>query len=153
MLNPVEQLKLSEYAGLYDRIIPENHILRKFNELVDFDFIYEELEEKYCLTNGRIAISPILLFKYLILKVMYNMSDRDLVDRSRYDMSFTLSDCVRKTTSSTLPRSPSSASCASRTATFSTSCSRNPSKSLSRTASSKAGTSSWMPRTPKRATT
>ena len=134
MLNPVEQLKLSEYAGLYDRIIPENHILRKFNELVDFDFIYEELEEKYCLTNGRIAISPILLFKYLILKVMYNMSDR-------------------KTTSSTLPRSPSSASCASRTATFSTSCSRNPSKSLSRTASSKAGTSSWMPRTPKRATT
>ena len=88
MLNPVEQLKLSEYAGLYDRIIPENHILRKFNELVDFDFIYEELEEKYCLTNGRIAISPILLFKYLILKVMYNMSDRDLVDRSRYDMSF-----------------------------------------------------------------
>ena len=88
MLNPVEQLKLSEYAGLYDRIIPENHILRKFNELVDFDFIYEELEEKYCLTNGRIAISPIILFKYLILKVMYNMSDRDLVDRSRYDMSF-----------------------------------------------------------------
>ena len=141
MLNPVEQLKLSEYAGLYDRIIPENHILRKFNELVDFDFIYEELEEKYCLTNGRIAISPILLFKYLILKVMYKCP------------SNTLSDCVRKTTSSTLPRSPSSASCASRTATFSTSCSRNPSKSLSRTASSKAGTSSWMPRTPKRATT
>ena len=88
MLNPVEQLKLSEYEGLYDRIIPENHILRKFNDLVDFDFIYAELEEKYCLTNGRMALSPILLFKYLILKVMYNMSDRDLVDRSRYDMSF-----------------------------------------------------------------
>ena len=88
MLNPVEQLKLSEYAGLYDRIIPEHHILRKFNELVNFDFIYKELEEKYCLTNGRTAISPILLFKYLILKVMYNMSDREIVDRSRYDMSF-----------------------------------------------------------------
>ena len=41
MLNPVEQLKLSEYAGLYDRIIPEHHILRKFNELVNFDFIYK----------------------------------------------------------------------------------------------------------------
>ena len=88
MLNPVEQLKLSEYEGLYERIIPEHHILRKFNDLVDFDFIYTELEKKYCLTNGRVAISPIQLFKYLILKVMYNMSDRDLVDRSRYDMSF-----------------------------------------------------------------
>ena len=56
--------------------------------MVDFSFIYEELEKKYCLDNGRMAVSPILLFKYLLLKVLYNMSDADLVERSRYDMSF-----------------------------------------------------------------
>lgn len=76
------------YEELYDNIIPKDHFLRKFNELVDFSFIYNELEKKYCLDNGRMAVSPILLFKYLILKALYNMSDRDLVERSRYDMSF-----------------------------------------------------------------
>lgn len=88
MLSSTKQLQLSAYEGLYDFLIPKNHFLRKFNELVDFSFIYEELEKKYCLDNGRMAVSPILLFKYLLLKVLYNMSDADLVERSRYDMSF-----------------------------------------------------------------
>lgn len=88
MLSGIQQMQLSSYEGLYDFLIPKNHFLRKFNELVDFSFIYEELEKKYCLDNGRMAVSPILLFKYLLLKVLYNMSDADLVERSRYDMSF-----------------------------------------------------------------
>ena len=88
MLQEVEQITLSEYAGIYDRLIPQDHILRKFKELVDFSFIKDELREKYCLVDGRNACSPVLLFKYLLLKVMYNLSDRDLVERSRYDMSF-----------------------------------------------------------------
>jgi transposase len=88
MLSSTKQLQLSAYEGLYDFLILKNHFLRKFNELVDFSFIYEELEKKYCLGNGRMAVSPILLFKYLLLKVLYNMSDADLVERSRYDMSF-----------------------------------------------------------------
>lgn len=88
MLQKEEQLSFSDFEGIYNRLIPQNHILRKFNELVDFSFIYDELKEKYCLENGRNAASPILMFKYLLLKVMYNMSDRDLVERSHYDMSF-----------------------------------------------------------------
>ena len=88
MLHEAQQLSLSEFEGIYDRLIPPNHILRKFSGLVDFAFIYDELMDKYCLDNGRNAVSPILMFKYLLLKVMYNMSDRDLVERSRYDMSF-----------------------------------------------------------------
>jgi len=88
MLQEAEQITLSEYTGIYDRLIPQGHILRKFKELVDFSFIMDELRENYCLVDGRNAFSPVLLFKYLILKVMYNLSDRDLVERSRYDMSF-----------------------------------------------------------------
>jgi transposase len=88
MLQQAEQLSFSDFEGLYNCLIPQNHILRKFNELVDFSFIYDELKGKYCLEDGRNATSPILMFKYLLLKVMYNMSDRDLVERSRYDMSF-----------------------------------------------------------------
>ena len=88
MLRNIQQTKLSEFTAIYDRLIPQNHFLRKFNTLVDFSFIQDELEHKYCLNNGRNALSPIMLFKYLLLKVIYNMSDSDLVERSRYDMSF-----------------------------------------------------------------
>lgn len=88
MLQELEQPALSEYASIYDRLIPRDHFLRKINELIDFSFIVDELREKYCLVDGRNAFSPILLFKYLLLKVIYNLSDRDLVERSLYDMSF-----------------------------------------------------------------
>ena len=50
--------------------------------------LYDELKNKYCLDNGRNAKNPILLFKYLLLKYLYNLSDNGVVERSRYDMSF-----------------------------------------------------------------
>ena len=42
----------------------------------------------YCLDNGRNAISPIRMFKYLLLKSIFDLSDVDIVERSKYDMSF-----------------------------------------------------------------
>lgn len=88
MLRSNEQLRLSEYSKLYDLLIPEDHLLRRMKELVDFSFIFEELKSKYSLENGRDAINPIRLFKYLLLKAIYRLSDRDLVAQSKYDMSF-----------------------------------------------------------------
>ncbi|NGM74898.1 transposase, partial [Sphingobacterium sp. SGL-16] len=60
----------------------------RINDLIDFSFIYDELLEKYCHTNGRTAENPIKMFKYLLLKTIYTISDVDVVERSRYDMSF-----------------------------------------------------------------
>ena len=88
MLPKDKQLVLSPYESLYQRLIPKTHFLWRLKHLVDFDFIYEELQDKYCLDNGREAIHPIELFKYLLLKAIYNLSDRDLEERSMYDMSF-----------------------------------------------------------------
>lgn len=88
MLQNQEKMKISQYTSLYDIVVPQNNMLRKINELVDFSFVYDELERKYCLDNGRTAIPPIRMFKYLILKVIYELSDVDVVERSRFDMSF-----------------------------------------------------------------
>ena len=88
MLSSQLKLNLSYYSDLYDMIVPKDHILRKIRELVDFSFIYDELKNKYCLDNGRNAKNPILLFKYLLLKSIYDLSDVDVVERSKYDMSF-----------------------------------------------------------------
>ncbi|MBQ3601197.1 MAG: IS5/IS1182 family transposase, partial [Lachnospiraceae bacterium] len=73
MLEMQQKLMLSSYMDLYDLIIPKDNLLRQIKELVDFDFIYEELVDKYCLDNGRNAISPIRMFKYLLLKTIYNL--------------------------------------------------------------------------------
>lgn len=79
---------LSPYTAIYDLVVPKDNLLRKINELIDFSFIYDELLERYCLDNGRNAISPIRMFKYLLLKSIFDVSDVDIVERSKYDMSF-----------------------------------------------------------------
>lgn len=81
-------LGLSPYMGIYELIIPKDNLLRQMNELVDFTFIYEELINVYCQNNGRGAIDPVRMFKYLLLKSIFNISDVDVVERSKYDMSF-----------------------------------------------------------------
>ncbi len=88
MIRQQQTLMLSPYAALYDIVVPKDNILRQINELVDFTFIYEELEAKYCLDNGRHAIDPIRMFKYLLLKAIFELSDIDIVERSKYDLSF-----------------------------------------------------------------
>lgn len=88
MLSQEQELILSEYSGLYDIVVPQDNLLRRINALIDFSFVYQELVDKYCSDNGRVAESPIRMFKYLLLKVIYDISDVDVVDRSRYDMSF-----------------------------------------------------------------
>lgn len=88
MIRQQQTLVLSPYTALYDIVVPKDNVLRQINELVDFTFIYEELEAKYCLDNGRNAIDPIRMFKYLLLKAIFELSDVDIVERSKYDLSF-----------------------------------------------------------------
>lgn len=82
------QLTLSPYTEIYNLIVPKNNMLRQINEMVDFSFVYEELATNYCLDNGRGAIDPVRMFKYLLLKSIFELSDVDVVERSKYDMSF-----------------------------------------------------------------
>lgn len=88
MLLQQKIIQFSEYSSLYDLIVPKANLLRKINDLIDFSFVYDELVNKYCHNNGRTAESPIRMFKYLLLKTIYNVSDVDVVERSRFDMSF-----------------------------------------------------------------
>lgn len=88
MMSRHQSIKLSPYIDLYNLIVPKENMLRQINDLVDFTFVYEELEDKYCLDHGRVSIDPIRMFKYLLLKSIYDLSDEDIVERSQYDMSF-----------------------------------------------------------------
>lgn len=88
MLHKQEQLILSPHANLYNILVQEDHVLRRMKELIDFSFIYDELTKNYTVDFGRNAADPVYMFKLLLLKIMYPLSDRDLCERARYDMSF-----------------------------------------------------------------
>ena len=90
MLKENNQLSfcLSEHASLYDILIDKNNFWRQLKDMVDFSFIYDELKEKYSSTMGRKAEDVTRMFKYLLLKNYYKLSDRDLIERTRTDMLF-----------------------------------------------------------------
>ncbi|WP_436878220.1 transposase, partial [Mammaliicoccus sciuri] len=42
-----------------------NHLLRKVDKILDLNFVYELVEDKYCLDNGRPSIDPVILIQRL----------------------------------------------------------------------------------------
>lgn len=88
MIQNQQSIIFSPYMNIYELVVSKDNLLRKINELIDFSFVHNELMDKYCLDNGRNAISPIRMFKYLLLKSIFDLSDVDVVERSKYDMSF-----------------------------------------------------------------
>ena len=65
MIEQQQKLILSPYIEICELVVSKDNLLRQIKELVDFEFIYNELLDKYCLDNGRNAVSPIQMFKYL----------------------------------------------------------------------------------------
>lgn len=90
MLKENNQLSfcLSSHASLYDILIEKNNFWRQLKEMVDFSFVYDELKDKYSSTMGRKAEDVIRMFKYLLFKNYYKLSDRDLIARTKTDMLF-----------------------------------------------------------------
>ena len=69
------------YIGInLDKRIRKDHPLRKIRELIDFDFIYKEVKDKYGY-NGNESIPPPVILKLKLLLVLYNVrSERELMD-------------------------------------------------------------------------
>ena len=83
--NKYKQLKISEHINLYDKIIPQDHILRKIKENVDFSFVNKLVENEYSKNYGRPANEPELMFKLLFLEIKDGLSDREVIKRAETD--------------------------------------------------------------------
>ncbi|HEY3276297.1 MAG TPA: IS1182 family transposase [Syntrophorhabdaceae bacterium] len=60
--------------------IRADHPLRKVKELIDFDFIYREVEDMYG-DNGNVSVPPPVLLKLMLLLIFYNVrSERELME-------------------------------------------------------------------------
>lgn len=54
-------------------LVPNNHLLRKVDAILDLNFVYELVEDKYCLDNGRPSIDPVILVKILLIQRLFGI--------------------------------------------------------------------------------
>lgn len=60
--------------------VRQNHLLRKIDAAIDFDFIYGEVAHTYG-SNGNESIPPPVILRLMLLLVLYNVrSERELMD-------------------------------------------------------------------------
>ena len=90
MLKQNKQLEMSfsKHKELYDLLIEEDNFWRQLNDMVDFSFVVDLLKDKYSTTMGRTAEDVVRMFKYLLLKQYFKLSDRGLVERTKTDLLF-----------------------------------------------------------------
>ena len=74
------QPKLFYFNVNLEQRVPQNHILRKIKEKIDFDFIYKEVRDTYGI-NGNVSVAPPVILKMMLLLILYNVrSERELMN-------------------------------------------------------------------------
>ena len=86
MLRP-NQNQTNFFSVLYDRI-PEDHLLKRISNAVDFSFINELLADSYCANFGRPAKEPELMAKLCILERLYNLSDVKVIEEANCNLAY-----------------------------------------------------------------
>lgn len=73
------QIKLFYTRLSLDQRVRKDHILRKVKNYLDFDFIYNEVKDKYGI-NGNVSVPPPVILKMMLLLIFYNVrSERELI--------------------------------------------------------------------------
>lgn len=56
-----------------DDMVPQNHMLRLIDRAINWNFIYDLVEEKYCPNNGRPSMDPVMLIKIPFIQYLYGI--------------------------------------------------------------------------------
>jgi transposase len=82
-LNPFER-------QLFARLVPQNHFLRRLEQVIDFERFRSTLAEHYCPGEGRPALDPVMMLKLDLLSIHYRLSDRELMRQTQVNMAYRL---------------------------------------------------------------
>lgn len=76
---PPSDEPLFSYNVCLEHRVRKDHPLRRIKEVVDFDFIYNEVRDTYG-TSGNVSVPPPVILKLMLLLVLYNVrSERELM--------------------------------------------------------------------------
>jgi len=88
MLKPKSPQESFYGSFLYDRIVPVDHLLRKINQVVDFSFVGQVLNDRYHPDIGRPAEAPEFMLRLCLLQYIYGDSDRQVVENARLNLAY-----------------------------------------------------------------
>ena len=77
-----------EFVSL-EEMVPEDHWLRKIAAAIDFNRIYEFVENLYSEDNGRPSIDPVVLFKIVLIQHIYGIpSLRRILEEIKMNLGY-----------------------------------------------------------------
>ncbi|MGF2615091.1 IS1182 family transposase [Rossellomorea vietnamensis] len=80
--NEVEFISIEE-------LVPQDHLLRKIDQYIDFSFILEKVRPYYCEDNGRPSLDPLILFKMMFIGYLYGIrSERQLEKEIQMNIAY-----------------------------------------------------------------
>lgn len=72
-----------------EQLVPQDHLLRKVDAAIDFSFIYDLVEDRYCPDNGRPSIDPVVLIKIAVIQYMFGIkSMRQTIKEIEVNMAY-----------------------------------------------------------------
>ena len=72
-----------------DDFVPQSHMLRKIEAVLNLSFVRELTQSFYAENNGRPSIDPEVFFRMMLIKYMYGIeSERRLCDEIQYNLAY-----------------------------------------------------------------
>lgn len=72
-----------------EQLVPKEHLVRKIDKAIDFEFIRDEVAHLYCHNNGRPAVDPVRLFKIMLLGYLFGIpSERKLMKEIEVNVAY-----------------------------------------------------------------
>ena len=56
-----------------EALVPQEHLLRKIEKVMDYDWLYERLSPYYCHDNGRPGTDPVVLIKMVLIQHLFGI--------------------------------------------------------------------------------
>lgn len=54
-------------------LVPKEHLLRKIERVMDYEWLYERLDPYYCHDNGRPGTDPVVLVKMVLIQHLFGI--------------------------------------------------------------------------------
>ena len=56
-----------------EALVPKEHLLRKIEKVMDYEWLYERLDPYYCHGNGRPGTDPVVLVKMVLIQHLFGI--------------------------------------------------------------------------------
>ena len=60
-----------------DDLVPKDHLVRKLEAALDWNFIYEMVAEKYSEDSGGPSVDPVVLIKLPVIQYMFGLRSQN----------------------------------------------------------------------------